>query len=246
MVSIEVEGVVIGIAVRGAGPVEELTRALEPLRTDRDANHNYSVWLSDERRVFQRLQWGGCTVVRTRDPNRFGHALALHLSGHGAPSAGLVRTDGVVAVHGNRATVLPASLRRSVAAYERRLREAGMVLSDVPWVDVDPHTREVVLQPPSLSVARFQAVVERLPPARRPDPVAEPGRYPLAGWYFAPIGLEDEPMSVVDAVATVLSGLHWPLTAADEPAELAAMFARMPFDRLMFRTPQELLHQMRT
>jgi hypothetical protein len=244
--TIEVEGVVIGIAVRGDGPSREFARAVESMRCDRDANHNYSVWLSGDRRVFQRLQWGGCTVVRTRDPNRFGRALALHLSGHGAPSAGLMRTDGVVAVHDGRATVLPVSLRQSIPTYERPLREAGVILHDAPRVDVDPHTGEVVLEAPRLAAAHFDEVVDRLPPAPRREPIAEPGRYPLAGWYFTSLGLAEANMSTADAVAAVLTGLRSRLTHEDQPAAVAAMFERIPFGRLRFLTPRHLLDQMRT
>ncbi len=236
----------IGVAVRGDGPGQELARALDAARTDRDANHNYTVWFSGDRRVFQRLQWGGCTVVRTRDPNRFGRALALHLSGHGAPSRGLVRTEGVVAVHDGRATVLPASLRQSVPTFEGPLRRAGVVLHDAPWVDVDPHTGEVVLEPPRLAAARFDEVVARLPPAPGPDPIAEPGRYPLAGWYFPSLALGEQHMSTADAVATVLARLRSPLTHEDQPAAVAAIFERTSFGRMLFRTPRQLLEQMRT
>ncbi len=244
--SIEVEGVVIGVAVRGDSPGDELARALESVRSDRDANHNYSVWFSGDRRVFHRLQWGGCTVVRTRDPSRFGRALALHLSGHGAPSPGLVRTEGVVAAHDGRATVLPGSLRQSIPTFERPLRQAGVILHDAPWVDLDPHAGEVVLEPPRLAAVRLDEVVARLPPAARPDPVAEPGRYPLAGWYFTSTGLDDQHMSTADAVATVLSRLRSPLTHESQPAAVAAMFERVPFGRMWFPTPRELLDQMST
>lgn len=235
----------IGIALRGAGPVEELVRALQPLRTTGDANHNYSVWLSDSLRVFQRLQWGGCNVVRTRDPNRFGRALAFHLAGHGAPPPGVIRTDGVVVIHGSTATVLPGSFRQRIAAFERPLRQAGILFSDAPWVDVDPQVAEVVLpQPPPLAT-EFRAAMDRLPPARRQDPLPEPGRYPVAGWFFAPLGLDQKPMSVVDAVAAVLSSLHRPLAQAVDPMALAAMFARTTIDRPLFATPQELLSRIR-
>lgn len=234
----------IGVAVRGGGPVEELVRALEPLRTDREPNHNYSVWLSDDRRLFHRLQWGGCTVVRTRDPHRLARALAAHFGGHGPPPAGLLRTDGVMACHGSRATVLPPSLRQSIAKYERPLRDAGVVLSDAPWVDLDPRTGDVVLQPPPPWAARFGPVVDRLPPPDRPQPMVEPGRYALAGWFFDSIGFDEEPMSITDAVATVLSGLRSPLTGDDQAAAVAEMFGRMAFGRMLSWTPRELLERM--
>ena len=95
--SIEFDDVVVGVAVRGDGPRDEFFRALEPWRSDHVANHNYSVWFSNDRRSFHRLQWGGCNVVRTRDPDRFGRALTLHLGGHGAPTKRLLRTDGIAA-----------------------------------------------------------------------------------------------------------------------------------------------------
>jgi hypothetical protein len=238
--------VVIGLVVRGDGPGDFFRRALEPLRTDSEANHNYSVWFSADPRVFQRLQWGGCTVVRTRDPDRFLRALALHLSGHGIPPMGLLRTDGVVAVHDARATVLPASLRRDIPVYERSLRQAGIILHDSPWVDVDPDSGEVVLEPPRLAASGFDEVVRRLPPARRPEPTVEYGRYPLAGWYTALVAESEEPMSTAEAVAKVLSGLRSPLTDRNQPMAVARMFERTAFGRLWFRTPRQLLDQIRT
>lgn len=237
----------IGLAIRGQGPLEALAQALEPLRSVHEANHNYSVWLSDDRRVFHRLQWGGCTVVRTRDPQRLGRALAAHLSGHGAPPHGLARADGVLALREGRATILPSSLRQSIATYERPLRATGMILSDVPWVDVDPHTGHVVLPPPALSPDRFDTVVERLLPPRRADPVVEPGRYPLAGWYFDSIGFDAGPMSAIDAVVTVLSGLRSPLKDENQPAALAAMLTRTPFGLVPIgSTPRQLLEALET
>ena len=244
--SVEVEGVAIGIAVRGNGPMEEFARALEPLRTDREANHNYSVWFAGDHRVFHRLQWGGCTVVRSRDPNRFARALALHLSGHGTPPSGLVRSDGVVAVHGDNATVLPASLRQRIPVFDRRLRETGVILHDAPWVDFDPRSAEVVVESPGRSVSYFDDVLAKLPPVGRPEATAEPGRYRLAGWHFDRIALREEPMSAADAVANVLAGLRSPLTHQDQLAAVAAMFDRTPFDDLPLRTPRELLDQIRT
>jgi hypothetical protein len=156
-----------------------------------------------------------------------------------------VRTDGVVAVHDGRATVLPATLRQRIPAYERPLRDAGVLLHDAPWVDVDPHTGEAVLEPPRPAAARFDKVVKALPPPRRPDPVAQAGRYPLAGWYFAPIAPGEQHMSRADAVVTALAGLSSPLTRLDQPAAVAAMFERTPFRRLLLQTPRDLLDQMR-
>lgn len=230
--------------MRGEGPRDEFVRAVEPLRSDHDADHNYSVWLTKDPRVFQRLQWGGCTVVRTRDPNRFGRALALHLSGHGSPAPGLIRTEGVVAIHDGRATILPVSLRQSLPTYEGALRRAGVVLSDAPWADVDPLTGAVVLDPPPLPAARFAELVARLPSASRSDPALGPGRYPLAGWYFTPAAIGEQHMTVIDAVASALAGLRSPLTHRDQPDALLSIFEHTPFGRLVFRTPRQLLDQM--
>jgi hypothetical protein len=237
---------VIGLAVRGDGPGDLFRSALEPLRTESEANHNYSVWFSTDSTTFQRLQWGGCTVVRTRDPGRFGRALALHLSGHGVPARGLLRTDGVVAVNDGRATVLPASLRREIPVYERPLREAGIVLHDAPWVDFDPDSAEVVVDPPPLAVSGFEEVVRQLPAARRPEPTVEYGRYPLASWYTASVADSEPPMSTAGLVTTVLNGLRSPLTDEKQPLAVAKMFERTAFGRLWFRTPRQLLDQIRT
>ena len=231
------------MALRGDGPRDQFVRALEPWHSDRNPNHNYSVWLSDDRRRFHRLQWGGCNVVRTRDPERFRRALALHLGGHGAPPNGLLRTDALVAVHDGRATVLPASMRQDLHRFERPLREGGVILHDAPSVDVDPYTGEAVLQPPRLPPARFDKIIEGLPQPARPESVPDPGRYPLAAWYFPPS--KPGPMSKIDAVETALTGLRWPLSDTDQLSALEALFGRSPFSRLAFRTPGELLDQIR-
>ena len=185
-------------------------------------------------------------MVRTRDPDRFGRALALHLSGHGAPASGVLRTDGVVAVHEGRATVLPASLRREIPVYERPLRNAGIVLHDAPWVDFDPERGEVVLEPPRLAASGFEEAVRQLPPARRPEPTVEYGRYPLAGWYTTSVADSEPPMSTAGIVATVLNGLRSPLTDENQPQAVAKMFQRTDFGRLRFRTPRQLLDHIQT
>lgn len=244
MLSLELDGALIGVAVRGEGPREEFARALAPWRTDRVANHNYSVWFSNDRRRFHRLQWGGCVVVRTRDPERFGRGLALHLGGHGVPSRGLVRTDGVVAIHDGRATVIPSSIRQSMHRFERPLREGGVVLHDAPWVDVNPYTGEVFVDPPRLAPARFDAIVKELPRPPRPDPVVDPGAYPLAAWYFPSLRAE-RLMSKAEAVATVLTRARWPLSADDQLPALGALFEQTPFGRMPLRTAGELLDQVR-
>lgn len=244
MLSIEFEHVVIGVAVRGDGPRDQFVRALVPWHSDRRADHNYSVWFSNDRRSFHRLQWGGCNAVRTRDPERFRRALAHHLGGHGVPPEGLLRTDAIVAVHDGRATMLPASMRQELHRFERPLRQGGVIFHDAPWVDVDPYTGDVVVEPPRLPPDRFDGVAERLPAPTRPEPVLDPGRYSLAAWYF-PSTRPLRPMAKIDAMETVLGGLRWPLRDTDQLPALEAVFERTPFDRLPVRTPRELLDQVR-
>ena len=244
MLSIEFDHVVVGVAMRGEGPRDHLFRALEPWHSDRVANHNYSIWCSKDRRSFHRIEWGGCTVVRTRDPARFGRALALHLGGHGAPTGRLLRTDGVLAVHDGRATMLPPSMRQSLPRFERPLREGGVIFHDAPWVDIDPYTGEVLLEPPRMPPARFDDIVDGLRPPAQPEPVADPGRHPLAAWYFPPWA--HGPMSKADAVEAVLNGLSWPLVDAAQLSALGAVFERTPYGRLPLGTPRDLLDQVRT
>lgn len=243
MLSIEFDHVLIGVAVRGEGPRAQFARALERWQSDRVANHNYSVWFSGNRRAFHRLQWGGCTVVRTRDRERFRRALAFHLGGHGAPTRGLLRTDGIVVVHDARATVLPASMRQNLHRFERPLREGGVIFHDAPWVDIDPYTGEVFLEPPRMPTARFDDVVDGLPQPAQTEPVTEPGRHPLAAWYFPP--WVQRPFSRAHAMETVLSESHWPLSEDDQLAALGAVFERTPFGPLPLGTPRELLDQVR-
>lgn len=185
-------------------------------------------------------------MVRTRDPQRFGRALALHLSGHGAPSDGLLRTGGIVAVRDDRATVLPISLRQQIPAYERPLRDAGVILHDAPWVDLDPYTCEIVVGPPALAAMDFNEVTHRLPPPPRPDPVVEAGRYPVTCWYFTEAGSGEQHMAESEAVATLLSMLRSRLVDEEQLSAVAAMYERTPFGRLPLRTPGELIEQLRS
>jgi hypothetical protein len=157
----------------------------------------------------------------------------------------LLRADGVVAVHGGRATVLPPSFRRQIPKYERPLREADVVLHDAPWVDFDPVAGEVVVEPPWPAGIDLDALATELPPTRRPDPVPGAGRYELASWYFVSMAGLEAPMSTADALTTVLSGLGTPLTEAGQAAAVANMFERTTFGRLWFRTPSQLISQIR-
>jgi hypothetical protein len=121
-----------------------------------------------------------------------------------------------------------------------------VILVDAPWVDVDARTAEAVLEPPRLAASHFDEVVKCLPPAARPEPTAEPGRYPIAAWYFDSGTRVSAAMPVIDAVANVLTGLRWPLTDVDEAAALAAMFERTPFGHKLFGSPRELVSQWET
>ena len=125
------------------------------------------------------------------------------------------------------------------------MRNAGMILADVPWVDVDPHTAEVVLEPARLAASHFDGVIERLPSTARPEPTVAPGRYPIAVWYFDSINLAADDMPLIDAVATVLEGLRWPLTDVNAATALVRTFEHTPFARRFFGSPRELIDQLR-
>jgi hypothetical protein len=158
----------------------------------------------------------------------------------------LLRTDGVLAVRGDRATVLPASFRQAIPAYDTPLRKAGVMLVDGPWVDVDPHRAEAVIEPGRLAASHFDEVVARLPPAARPEPTAEPGRYAIAAWQFNSATRVNAAMAVIDAVATVLASLRRPLTDVEDAAALAATFESIPFGPKFFGSPRELIDQLET
>jgi hypothetical protein len=140
--------------------------------------------------------------------------------------------------------LLPTSLRQAIPTFDSSLRNAGVILVDVPWVDVDPHTAEVVLEPRPLGVGHFDEVVRRLPPRARPEPTPEPGRYPIAAWYFHTGTGRDIRTPVIDAVAIVLEGLRWGSIDVNGAEALVALFERTPFDSARFASPRELIDQL--
>lgn len=194
---IDVDGTLIGVRT---SPVLDaaVRRALEPLlRPDVvDGPVNYSLHAADDERSFHMLYWGGCGVVRTRDPARLAAAFAAHLGGH-APAAGLLRLHGAAVLRPDGSIAVHPP-RTNLGLLDRRLLEAGCAFVDSPYVDVDPTTLEVVVNPPSLSPSIVDALRNAMRPLHR-GPVekfAAPGRRPLA-ILVIPGPLEAGPSAVV-------------------------------------------------
>lgn len=159
---------------------------------------------------FHWLYWGRCPVVRTRDADRLLGALEQHLS---APVAStndwlVLRLSAAVTADGG-AILLPA-VGAGVARIDRRLREAGATLVDAPFAVVDPHTGDLVLEPPSVALREEpRRELVGVMGSLRSETVVAPGRYPLARWAVEP---RDPAGTPAAAAVELLGSLAAPTT----------------------------------
>ncbi|MDP8969906.1 MAG: hypothetical protein M3N52_05330, partial [Actinomycetota bacterium] len=133
-------------------------------------------------------------VVRARSPRRVVDALLgrLELFADPAQPRDRLRVDALGLVGGDRAVLVPARLRRKLATIERRLNHAGLAVVDLPHVDLDVATGELIHATAGL----------RLDPAalaaldgweRDPQETVRPGRYPVVAWLLD--GAGGQPLS---------------------------------------------------
>lgn len=137
--------------------------------------------------TFHFLYRGFNPVIRTSDPRRLFEGLRTFLEGHLVDRGdGLVRLDAMALVGRGRAVLAPADSRHLLGAFERRLNVGGLRVLDRMWATIDPTDGHLVVDEPILDIDEpaLSAGLDHLPPARRPDPPVEPGRYPITGWAF--------------------------------------------------------------
>lgn len=157
-------------------------------------------------RALSMLFVDGTAVARSRSAARVVEALAGYLGSHGAdpPPDPLLRLSAAAAVGPNKAVLLPKTVfeQFSLCHLERALARVGLRLLDRPYVDVDPTTDEVVVDPPTLGIdAR---AVEQWPwlaldwtPLRR--------RYPLTALGVARAEAVSTPATRAEAVAHAIT-----------------------------------------
>lgn len=150
-----------------------------------DAPANFSLLMADERaRTFHFLYRASDALVRTRVAGRVLRTLIAHLSTFADPSSSVIRLDAAAVIVGDRAIVVPESLRAELGSIETRLNLAGMTVVDAPTLHLEPESASVIVPEPALTVdTDALAEYERAQhsPARELAP-AQPGRYPIAAW----------------------------------------------------------------
>jgi len=179
-------------------------------------------------------------VTRTPSARRVVRALAAHLSSHlgDRPAPGLLRLDAIAAVGEAGGVLFPAAARRlpGQPGFERGLARLGLRLVDGYYVDLDPHTGEVVVGPPAVSVDESALGHLGVGP-EGPDDGVGPGRYPLAVWAVAGRTGTGPPSKAAVAAAGLLGVVDRDPEEAQQTLEMvAALAARF--------TPVALSHSM--
>lgn len=228
----------VGLAADQPHVRSALRHALKGYIVDEVVEPNYTVHVAEDPSDFHRIAWGGCVVVRTRDPRRLMTALARHIGGHGGLKPGEVRTDALSVVRDGMAWLLPAVLRRRIARYERLLGQRGFQVDYGPWTDIDVATGELVIAPPLIAAAVLEEVFELGPSSRTAEPSVSEGRYAISRWVFEGLGSDGYSWARVESVVLALSSLPEP--ARDCPSivsDLAAMFERVDVRMLQVEPP---------
>lgn len=175
--------------LRGATEAERrgLLAAFAPYVIDEHATRpaNYSLRLSHDPKVFHTLHRGSCLVVGSPDTRRVLAALVRHVEAHAPTVDGTVAVQALAVVEAGGVTLVPTLVQDDLRALGRRLQRAGATLLDAPYVRLDLDAREVVVAP-NLDVDHGALAELGLaaPPARRADPPAADGRYPVRRWLF--------------------------------------------------------------
>lgn len=185
-----------------------------PARSDAGAEpglpQGFGVRPADATTPFHWLYWGKCAVTRTRDAERLVSSLEQHLSMPGSAAGDRVslRMSAGVDMAGN-AVLLPP-LGAEAARFDRRLRDAGVVLVDGPFAVLDLSSRELVVEAPSVRLepdVRSELVAEL--GTSKQERTVQPGRYRLDRLLF-----DQEPITGPQAVAAVLAALVDPVDGA--------------------------------
>lgn len=216
---------------------------------DGDAPPNYSAQLNDRDAAggqpFHFLFRKSSTEVRSRSPRRVVEALLTQLGWYAREAESeLLAVDALALVSGGDAVLLPARLRTSLVNLERLFNRAGWAVVDGLYAELDPAGGALVVQPAGLDVdeAALAALDRLAPKARRPEPVAAPGRYRLRGWVLLG-GEGDGRMGTAEALLRVAPLLRNAdrLGAQRSLEDLAAAVAGSGTARLAAWTPDAVM-----
>lgn len=224
----------VGVGDRWAGvrlPSAEHAEALaaawrQDAREDPDAPPNAHLLVAEDRGSFHRLHRHGCLTAVSADPRRILTALARHLGASRPTPPDLARFDVLAVVRDGEATLVPKLLDERLLHHRRRLEEAGVVATDLPHSYLDLRAGELVVPPDDLlDLEAAPTVLDLLGPARRVEPIVEPGRYPIARWLFLDLFSDDEMAELPPPTA-----LRYAVAASRQPdgSSLAALRALIP------------------
>lgn len=136
----------------------------------------------ERRQDLHLLYHGHHVVARSRGVARLVQVLLAHLAAWDrAGRTDLLKLHVGGFVQGASAVLVPFSLRLRL---EARLAAQGFRSVDGPWVSIDPHTAELVVDRPALALdpGARQALADRRPPTSRDLQPGEAGRYDVALW----------------------------------------------------------------
>lgn len=176
------------------------------------APDNFSVVLeaegSERGRELNVVMRDGQVVARSHSPRRALAALAGHLTCLLGPEPGLTRVDGVGAVFGETALILPRVALAWLSHVQPVLARLGIALVDEPYAHVDLSSLELVVSEPRIEVAR--SVLRELadPDLGPSEPAAVlPGRYELRSWFIHSWSGHEGELSDAASIAGVLGAL---------------------------------------
>jgi hypothetical protein len=191
-VTLDVDGVAVGVRVSSEGLLELLRQAFGTYVADgAEAAATLSVRVGapgdgGKAQGFHLLFHHAQRALRTRDPHRLVRALVAHVAAHEPLAEGILRLPGVALVRDGEALIACLAPRPSFDVIERRLSSNGLLLVDEPFILVDPTRGELVVPDPALSVdwSALRRVEDVVGGQRRVEPAAAPGRYPHVRWTY--------------------------------------------------------------
>ncbi len=149
-----------------------------------NAAAHFSAYVPGDPAQVNRLYHGSCPQTRSVDPARVLRSLVDHAAMALPPLEGTVAVFARAAIiDGERAVLLPHVLDPVIQKYDARLRQAGVVVTDAPLLDLDLDRREIVLRD-RLGLGDALDRLAGQVPARRHEPPPSPGRYPIERWWF--------------------------------------------------------------
>jgi len=198
------------------------------------------------KRELNLLVKGSQQLVRSRSALRVVRGLLNHLSAAlGHRPGGTLRLNATAAIRDGQALLLPPSLAE-VKELSPRLARVGIQLVDLPEVNVDTESREVVVPEPG--IVYDASVLDQLDKGRRLGselPAVLPGRYPLRAWFMVSSAERTGPLTRAHAVAYALPLLKSSGQDAEQAQDRLVQFtAEVVPDGIWFTSAQDLAKQL--